>query len=357
VSLNRAVALSLVVGASFLVPSPARGDDTCATSSSAGLRVRTADGFPAGLEHEVVTELRSILRPRGLAVCTGDRLRGAGAYLDTDATGVIRIRVFRRDDGPEVERPSRDFDPRALPHDAVAFALARAIDELLQHAEVIPRAETPITLPAETAPEAVSDESAEMEAGPSPADERGSPGDAAAEREPTSWPAWLVSLGALGGLYVDGSALLGAALGVGLRLGAFSFELGTAGSIGLARDGPRGSVGVYVLEGTFAAVARLLPLGNVQVWGGAVAGAGVVSMRGEANEPSASFATSAEAFTVWVGPRLRVEGRLSSAWSLFTELDGRVILVGVEGRDGETPVVQLGTWATTAVIGVAWTIR
>jgi hypothetical protein len=321
-----------------MIATPARAQEGCAEGEI--FVDMSAETFGEVLRVELVRELASLLEPRAIAVCAGSRELGPGAELTREEGGPIRIRVWREGDPRSVMRPEASFDPSALPPDAIAFALARAVDELLTHAEVVPREAAVAPIEPEPEPEPA------IEIGPGP--------------EPPIAPevaeiAWMLGASFTARFFSTEDVQLGGALTVQLRAAIFAVFVDLHASRGISRRSPLGSVRASLFGGSIGVLARASD-GVFAIGAGPLASVQAAYFEGRSNDPSRATATGVRA-TFFAGARLQLEWSPIDAITIFSALDAQGVAIGAEGRDDRDAISRIDGFVFSASFGLGANLR
>ena len=274
---------------------------------------------------------------------------------------MVRIRVWRDGDPPLTVRPTAGFDPGPLPPDAFAFALARAVDGLLQQAEVVPRegqtrstSVRSIDFPTDAIEHEMPRPTGESEM-PAPVTEMRAPVPESAP-EPASASAWEVSIGigAAARWFSTDEGHLGGLLAVGVRHQTFWVVGELHVSAGLSRESALGVVSSSLWGGAMSALWRE-SLGGFSVGLGPSVSLFAARFSAEANVGT-TLASDA-----W-RPVFLGGGRLQIAWSLapalvWTGLEASAVIVGAEGADDVGGVSRLSGFVASALLGVGLELR
>ena len=317
------------------------------------------EGWRPSATDELVIELRTILEPRGVRVCPGARQAGAGTELKRDPGGMVRIRVWRDGDPPLTVRPTAGFDPGPLPPDAFAFALARAVDGLLQQAEVVPRegqtrsARDRLDFPDETGID-FPDETVASSAFPPPPVTGPPPNPPARSARGAPWKAW-IGAGATARWLSTGEGHFGGVLSLGAHRKRLSLlgELHASG--GLAREGNGGQVSSSLFGGS-AGVLWRESTSAVSVSLGPVLGLFAARFAGRADAAATAQASDAWRPVLFGGARLQLDWSIAPllVWAGF---EGSAVLVGAEGADDLGGVSRITGFVGSALVGVGWQLR
>jgi hypothetical protein len=328
-------ALRLLAALAILSLAP-RAEAQCAeVSIDTEVRVELEGAeWPPALAGEMVRELAATLRSRALTPCLGARGRARGVALEREPSGVIRIRVYARFDEASADRSQLRFDPAELPPELVAFTLARAVNELLELAAVIPTEAEPI------------EEAREEEVDPpAPPPVSHAPG---------------LELSILGAAHATAFTTedwqFGGALGLRARWDWIVVALEAAASTGLPRSGTRGAITASLFGGSAALLARVLSAGEWALAMGPMASVFAASFTGSPNDESIAANAQLTA-VVLLGARLELALFPLDALAIVIALDGRGVLRGAEGRDDLGALSRIDGAAFTLSIGAGAVIE